>query len=81
MHAPTIDGMHAELHRSGWSLGEVAYNLHGRRIWQVDARRDEAWIVAREHNQTDAWREARRTMLVRSMVVLELSTSLVSWSA
>lgn len=60
MHAPTIDEMHAELHRSGWSLGEIAYDLHGRCIWQVDVRRGESWIVAREFNQTAAWREAWR---------------------
>jgi len=38
MHAITIDEMHGKLHRHGWSLGELAYDLHGRRIRQVDAR-------------------------------------------
>jgi hypothetical protein len=60
MHAPTIDEMHADLHGSGWSLGEIAYDLYGRRIWQVDARRGEKWIVSRDRTQTAAWREAWR---------------------
>lgn len=60
MHAPTIDEMHSELHRFGWSLGEIAYTLGNRLIWQVDARRDDARIVAREYNQTAAWRAAWR---------------------
>ena len=60
MHAPTIDEMHTELHATGWSLGEMAFDLTGRLIWQVDARRGEKWIIAREYNQTAAWREAWR---------------------
>lgn len=60
MHAPTIDEMHAVLHRSGWSLGEIACTLSNGLIWQVDARRDDVRIVAREYNQSAAWREAWR---------------------
>lgn len=65
MHAPTIDEMNSELHRSGWSLGEIAYEQGERLIWQVDARRGEKWIVARERNQTAAWREAWRAAETR----------------
>lgn len=65
MHAPTIDEMHAELHRHGWSLGELAYEQASRLVWQVDARRGETWIVARERNQTAAWREAWREAKTR----------------
>ncbi|MCE9607043.1 MAG: hypothetical protein K8U03_19330 [Planctomycetia bacterium] len=66
MHAPTIDEMHADLHRSGWSVGEIAYDQGGRLIRQVDVRRDETWILAREHTQTGAWRgEALRATRTR----------------
>jgi len=60
MDAPTIDNMTADLHSSGRSTGEIAYTLGRRFIWQVDARRGEKWIVAREYTQTAAWREAWR---------------------
>ena len=60
MDAPTIDMMTTDLHASGWSTGEIAYTLSRRVIWQVDARRGEKWIVAREYTQTAAWREACR---------------------
>ena len=60
MNAITVDAMHVEPHSTGWSLGEIAFDHACRRIWQVDARRGENWIIAREYNQTAAWREAWR---------------------
>jgi hypothetical protein len=60
VQAFTIDAMTADLRRDGWSTGEIAYTFGRRFIWQVDARRGEKWIVAREYTQTAAWREAWR---------------------
>jgi hypothetical protein len=65
MQAAKIDDMYADLHGSGWSVGEIAYDLNARRIWQVDARRGETWIVAREYSQTAAWLEALRAARTR----------------
>lgn len=65
MQAATIDDMYEDLHGSGWSTGEIAYDLGTRRIWQVDARRGDAWIVAREYTQSAAWREAWRAARTR----------------
>jgi hypothetical protein len=70
MHAITIDEMHGELHRRGWSLGELAYEQAERFIWQVDARRGEKWIVARESTQTAAWREAWRAAKTHPVAAL-----------
>jgi hypothetical protein len=70
MQAATIDEMYADLHGSGWSVGEIAYDLSARRIWQVDARRGETWIVAREYSQMAAWREAWRAARTRPDVSL-----------
>jgi hypothetical protein len=70
MHAATIDEIHADLHGSGWSTGEMAFDQAGRIIWQVDARRGETWIVARERNQTAAWREAWRAAKTRPHAAL-----------
>jgi len=60
MDAQTIDRMSADLRGSGWSTGEIAYTLGRRLIWQVDVRRSEKWVIAREDRQTAAWREAWR---------------------
>lgn len=52
MHALALYEIHAELHRTGWCLSEIPYVLRGRSIRQVDARRGEKWIIAREFTQT-----------------------------
>jgi len=55
--AAAIDLAHRLLHRLGWSVGEVRFQLpNGSRYWQVDASRDGQVIIATADSQAMAWR-------------------------
>ena len=58
MHLLTTDDFYSRLHDAGWSVGDVAFNVDGQRLWMVYCHRGDEKIVAKNPSQRDAWWEA-----------------------
>lgn len=54
------DDAQAQLHRDGWSAGDVVVRTSAGLVWIAYAHRGEQQIVAKAPRQTEAWREAVR---------------------
>ena len=57
---PTIDQCQRELHRCGWSVGDMAVSAATGTVWMVFAHRGVERVVAKVPGQLVAWQEAVR---------------------
>lgn len=54
----TIAELIGVLNRSGWSIGDVAYDAPGRRVWIVSGTNGENRIAAEGKTELEAWEGA-----------------------